>query len=107
MNARGMDPSFSRRKGAPFDRRDESAGREFLTPEQVARQLGVTPDTVRQWIASRDLAACDVSQSGSKRPTWRIHQGDLEGFLARRKTIQNLPVSRRRAPRLDSFKKYI
>jgi excisionase family DNA binding protein len=56
---------------------------ESLTPPQVAKQLGVDPDTVRGWIESRQLKAANVGK-GKQRPRYRIRQSDLDAFLKAR-----------------------
>ena len=51
---------------------------EFLTVEQVARELKVNPETVRGWIRSGELVAIDLGG-------YRIARSDLNDFLERRK----------------------
>ena len=67
--------------------------RKYITPPQVAKQLGVHVDNVRTWIHSGELRAADFSKT-SGRPRWRIALDDLESFVASRSTSPP-PKSRR------------
>lgn len=60
----------------------------FLTPSQLAKEIGTSVDTVLAWIHSKQLIATDVSRSAGERPRWRIDRNDLAGFLNRRRTEQ-------------------
>ena len=51
---------------------------EYLTPEQIAEQLAVTPSTVRRWIRSGALPAV---KAGPR--VWRISKADLDEYLQR------------------------
>lgn len=70
--------------------------RAYLTPRDVAKEIGVQNDTVLAWIASRQLIAADVSRGAGERPRWRIDRADLDAFLARRRTVAPAPVAERR-----------
>lgn len=48
---------------------------DYMTVDEVAAQLRVTPKTVRRWCASGQLKA---SRAG--RP-WRIKPADLDAFM--------------------------
>ncbi len=52
--------------------------REFLTTNEVAEMLGISPFTIRRYIQLRKLKA--VKLEGS----YRVRQGDLERFLKAR-----------------------
>ncbi|HUY93582.1 MAG TPA: helix-turn-helix domain-containing protein [Pirellulales bacterium] len=67
----------------------------FLTPPQAARKLGVSPDTVRGWIASDELRAVNVARPG-KRASHRISLEALAEFERRRQTKVVKPAARRR-----------
>jgi excisionase family DNA binding protein len=54
--------------------------REFLSTNQVAELLGITPFTIRRYIQLRKLKA--VKLEGS----YRVRQTDLEQFLKARET---------------------
>ncbi len=47
----------------------------FLTPEQVAEMLKVTPDVVLQWLRQGKLPGVRIGN------VWRIEEGRLEAFL--------------------------
>ena len=68
----------------------------FLTPVQVAREIGVQGDTVLAWIHSRQLLALDVSRGAGQRPRWRISRADLEAFLESRRTASPAPAPERK-----------
>jgi hypothetical protein len=57
----------------------------YVTPPQVAEELGVNVQKVGAWIASGELVAFDLAKrTGGKKPRWRISSEALEDFLARR-----------------------
>jgi excisionase family DNA binding protein len=51
-----------------------------LTVEEVAEELRVHPETVRQWIRDGELDAFDTGRG------YRISRTDLDDFIQRRKT---------------------
>lgn len=53
----------------------------MLTVQEVAEQLNVHPDTVRQWIRNGDLEAIDLGG----RAGFRISESALERFIRERK----------------------
>jgi excisionase family DNA binding protein len=53
---------------------------EMLTVEEVAKELRVSPKTVRSWIASGELVALDVGRE------YRVSRANLEDFKLRRQT---------------------
>jgi excisionase family DNA binding protein len=53
---------------------------EWLTVEQIANELGVHPDTIREYIRSGLLKAVQLKR------TYRIRRTDYEDFLRRRET---------------------
>ena len=53
---------------------------KLLSVEEVATQLGVTPDSVRHWIRDKQLTAIRL---GNK---YKIRESDLERFLKERET---------------------
>jgi len=50
----------------------------FYTPDDVARLLGFSPETVREWIRDGILPAIQVR---GKKGRYRIRRGDFERFL--------------------------
>lgn len=67
-----------------------------LTPPQLAREWGVTPETILAWIASGDLEAFDARRPGSSRPRWRIERDALADFKRRRSAKPPPKPTRRR-----------
>jgi excisionase family DNA binding protein len=58
-------------------------GEDWLTTDEVAKELKVNVKTVRNWIASGELEAMDVGGE------YRISRADLNNFIQRRKTGKN------------------
>jgi excisionase family DNA binding protein len=52
---------------------------KMLTVEEIAEELRVHPETVRQWIRDGELIALDISKE------YRIMRSDLDAFLAQRR----------------------
>ncbi len=55
----------------------------YLTPEDIANELGVSVDTVRNWINRKRLVAIKIGRD------WRIDRRDYERFLEERKNIRD------------------
>jgi len=51
---------------------------EMLTVEDVAKELKVNPETVRNWIRSGELIALDIARE------YRISRSNLNDFLEKR-----------------------
>lgn len=73
-----------------------AAIRRYLSPSDVAEDLGIDIRTVLRWIKSGELAACNVVAHVGKKPRWRIAAADLDLFLARRSSAPTPPAPRRR-----------
>jgi len=52
---------------------------EWLSVEQIATELGLTEDTIRNYIRIRQLTAYRIGN------TYRIKREDLDKFLEKRK----------------------
>jgi excisionase family DNA binding protein len=59
---------------------DMPQGENWLTTEEIAKDLKVNVNTVRRWIQSGELVALDVGGE------YRISREDYEDFIQRRKT---------------------
>ena len=59
---------------------DMPQGANWLTTEEIARDLKVNVNTVRRWIQSGELVALDVGGE------YRVSREDYEAFVQRRKT---------------------
>jgi excisionase family DNA binding protein len=58
------------------------AKRDVLTPPAIAKQIGVSRDTVLGWIHSGKLKAANLSRSS--RPRYVVSPDDLQEFLRKR-----------------------
>lgn len=73
----------------------------YLTPPEIARRLRVSQAKVLAWIHSGRLPAVNTS-GGCERPRYRVHEADLEAFLAGLAVHAAPPATRRRrAPQTD------
>lgn len=75
-----------------------SGPEDLLNIAESAEVLGVKPRCVLALIASRELAACNLSL-GKVRPRWKVRRADLHALIERRmrpaKTIERKPVRKR------------
>ena len=55
----------------------------FLTVEDIARELQVSEDTVRNWIKQKKLVAVKIGRD------WRIDRRDYLRFLEERKNLRD------------------
>lgn len=60
---------------------------EMLTVEEIAKELRVSPKTVRSWITSGELVALDIGRE------YRISRAHLEGFKQRRQTDRRKKIN--------------
>ena len=75
--------------------------RTKLTPPEVARMWGISPDKVLAWIRSGELRAINVAASQNGRPRYRIDIEDLKDFEARRSVIPAGRMKRGRRRKQD------
>jgi excisionase family DNA binding protein len=73
----------------------------YVTPAQVAADLGVNQSKVLVWIHRGELRAVNVAARLGGRPRWRIAEEALDQFLAARSAKPPAPVVRRRRRRED------
>lgn len=78
--------------------------RIVLSPPQVARQLGVAPETVIGWIRSGQLKASNLA-SGI-RPRFAIRPADLDAFLLSRQPQPPAQRVRRRTPITSGYRRF-
>jgi len=64
----------------------------WLTPPEVAKELGVGVHKVWSWIESGELSAANFATAGKSRPRWQCSEDDLAKFI---ETRRNKPVERR------------
>jgi len=55
-----------------------------ITPPQLARRWGISPDKVLLWIHNGELPALNVAKRPNGRPRFVISQKSIEVFEARR-----------------------
>ncbi|TWP33848.1 helix-turn-helix domain-containing protein [Leekyejoonella antrihumi] len=55
----------------------------YLSPAQIAKVLGVHPETVGTWIRTGYLPAVNLSPS-KRRACWRISEDELAKWVANR-----------------------
>jgi len=58
---------------------------ELLTVKEVAEEVKVHAETVRNWIRRRELPAVDIGGE------YRVSRRDLDEFLNRRRTVDSAP----------------
>lgn len=63
---------------------------KLLSPEQVAEQLGVTPNTVRTWLRDGSLKGIKLGKK-----IWRIKESELLDFINRETKIESGVVKSR------------
>lgn len=74
-----------------------TATTRFLTPPQIGRQLGISPEKVIGFIRRGELRAVDVSNHpGIGKPRFRVDPIELEAFLLRRSATPAPKAKRRR-----------
>jgi excisionase family DNA binding protein len=56
------------------------AGEEWLTVNEIADQLKVTPATVQRWLRTKALAGLNLGGKAG----YRVRRADLEKFIAER-----------------------
>jgi excisionase family DNA binding protein len=71
---------------------------ELLSPPKIAKELKVSPDTVRGWIKSGALAAVNLGVA-KKKPRRRVSRDSLNAFLATRAVEGKRPQPQRYKPR--------
>ncbi|HEV3022085.1 MAG TPA: helix-turn-helix domain-containing protein [Pirellulales bacterium] len=70
--------------------------RSYVSPNELAAELGVSWSKVIGWIKSGELVAVNLAAQPGRRPQWRIARTDLELFLARRSATPTPRATRRR-----------
>ena len=63
-----------------------------MTVFEVAKRLGVNPETVRLWLRAGAMRGYKLTPSRSGRGEWRIRETDLERFIAERANIPDRKV---------------
>jgi len=78
--------------------------RPYMTPPELAAELGVEAQKIVDWITAGELAAVNVAADAhGRRPRWRVSREDLELFLrGRANKPRPAPRPRRRKLPVDS-----
>lgn len=66
-----------------------------LTPPQLARRWGISPDKVLAWIRAGELRAIDACTKLGGRPRYLIDERDIAEFEGRRSSTRQEPCLRR------------
>lgn len=74
-----------------------------LTPREVARRFGISPDKVLAWIHSGELRAVDASSAASSRPRYFVDEAELANFEKRRSTNPRATRTPRRSAKVDTL----
>lgn len=64
--------------------------KEFYTPNEVAKKLGVSWSTIISFIYAGELEASNVATPGSTMPRWKISKEALASFIKRTSSIEML-----------------
>jgi hypothetical protein len=76
--------------------------RRYVTPSDIAADLGCNLHKVLTWIKAGELRAVNIAvRADSRKPRWRIAALDLEAFLLRRTATPPAPVTRRQRKAQD------
>lgn len=58
-----------------------------LTPPQIARRFGVSPEKVLAWIKAGELRAINASTRADGRPRYLVDETDLDAFEQQREVV--------------------
>jgi hypothetical protein len=70
--------------------------RRLITPPELARRYGVSPEKIITWIRSGELHAVDLATKLGGRPRYAISEEDIVAFEGRRAVVPPAPVIRRK-----------
>lgn len=78
------------------------AYRTAVTPPELARMWGISPDKVLSWIRSGELQAINIASDRRLRPRYVIEKSAVEAFARSRETVRGCrSKSRKNARRSD------
>ena len=72
--------------------------RTKLTPPQLAKRLGVSPEKIYVWIRNGELSAFNAATKQGQRPRYLIDESDIADFERRRKVMTPSIVRGNRRP---------
>ena len=67
------------------DETEEQEKPQWLSPQQIADELGMHINTIYRFIQSGQLPVYDLTVSCSRKTYYRIKRSDLEGWLESRR----------------------
>ncbi len=70
--------------------------RTSWTPPELAREWGVSPDKILNWIRSGELPATNMATHRSGRPRYRIDADGISAFRSKRAVVSPPPRQTRR-----------
>ena len=73
--------------------------RTKVTPPELAKRWGISPDKVLSWIRNGELPAIDASTRRGGRPRYLIDEEDILAFEERRRVSVSSRRSRPREPK--------
>jgi transposase len=73
-----------------------NGSRTKLTPPQIARRFGISPDKVVGWIRCGELRGVNIAAKSNGRPRYVVDEADLAMFEQRRTAQPIAPAPRRR-----------
>lgn len=87
---RGLVKQLAGKCTARAPRKEKSKGDSsgMLTPPQVAKQLGVSPDKILAWIRKGELRATNAATSQGGRPRYKISEENLTKFQEMRQNVK-------------------
>lgn len=85
---------------------DTNIQKKYLTPPELARELGVGTNKVLFWIESGELRAINVATSRKNRPRWAIEPEEIERFKASRSSAPQPKQAPRKSRTPDGVKEY-
>ena len=59
---------------------------DIMTPEEVAKVLKVTPETIRKWLRKGELTGADTPAG------WRVTPADIEAWMAKHRRKEPEPT---------------
>jgi excisionase family DNA binding protein len=78
----------------------------WLTPPEIARELGIDVHKPLKWITSGELAAVNLAERPGARPRYKVSREALDRFLEVR-TVQPPAPRQKRARRLADVPTYV
>ena len=78
--------------------------RRWLTPPQLAKEIGIDPEKVIAWINAGELRAVNIAKNRHGRARWRVLLDDWDKFLdsrANNRTEAKVKTHRKKLTKKD------